>query len=348
MPPDPIVPVTYRERDGSASDNGGDDAGYERLSRTDRAFLKGLNNEPPLGHLPVEEERRRMRAGQASEFKDFEVSTSLYETPACRVLIVRPRMAEGILPITFYLHGGGWVLGDVTTHTRLISELAIRSGSAVGFVQYPLAPENPFPNALESCLAAMSDVVDHAKSLGLDAERFALAGDSSGGNLTAACILLAQKRGMPLPLLQVLLYPVLEHEPVTSSYQEYGDNPNLSWQTMKWFWNSYLQGQPESANPLVSPLRASETEFAAFPATLIVTCEYDVLRDEGEDLAARLVHAGVDVTAVRWLGALHGFLVTELLAQSASADACIGLVAEYLKKGFAAEERRLCSQSIMS
>jgi len=312
-------------------------AQYPRLSPSDRRFLDQLKDVPLLGTLAVEEERTRMREGQTATIAEFPVETQEYQTSACTVHLIRPLRAQSPMPITFYLHGGGWVLGDLRTHTKLVCELAVRSQSVVAFIDYPRAPEHRFPLPLEACVTALTEVLLHAEFLGLDSNRFALAGDSSGGNLAAALILAVIERDLPLPVRQVLLYPATDHNWATSSYKEFRKNPNLSQFTMMWFWDSYLSKESSSSDPLISPLRAEGDVFSRFPPTLVITCEYDILRDEGEQFAARLIQAGVEVTAVRWLGSLHGFLVTESLAASDSAQTCIDVIASYLRKGYGIE-----------
>ncbi|WP_446743326.1 alpha/beta hydrolase [Silvibacterium acidisoli] len=310
------------------------DEAYSRLSSFDRNFLEQLHRLPPLGLLSVEEERVRMRAGQTTKTGEYPVDVETFQTSACPVHLVRPIEAPSLSPVLFFLHGGGWVLGDFDTHAKLICELAVSIGCAVAFIDYPRAPEHPFPAPLEASIVALYEVLEASASLRLDREKFAVGGDSSGGNLSAALILSAAARDLPLPLRQVLLYPVMDHKVDSASYRQFRDNPNLSQATMEWFWSNYLPQGSVGADPLVSPPNASAEMLAQFPPTLLVTCEYDVLRDEGEQFAARLVHAGVEVTAVRWLGALHGFLVTESLSASSSAQACIDTIAQYIRRGF--------------
>ncbi len=310
---------------------------YPRLSLSDQRLLGQLLDLPPLGSLPVEAERARMREGQTAALAEFPVEARECHTSACTVHLIKPLKAQSPMPITFYLHGGGWVLGDLQTHTKLVCELAVRSRSVVAFIDYPRAPEHRFPVPLEASITALTELLQSAESLGLDRNRFAVVGDSSGGNLAAALTLLAIERNLPLPTRQVLLYPATDYNWATPSYSEFRKNPNLSQFTMRWFWDNYLSEASSNSDPLVSPLRAHEDVFSRFPQTLIVTCEYDILRDEGEQFAARLIRAGVEVTAVRWLGALHGFLVTESLAASASAQTCIDAVASYLKRGYGIE-----------
>lgn len=305
-----------------------------RLSHADERFLDSLGDLPLIGTLPVEEERARMQAGQSATIAEYAVIVEENRTSACPVHLIRPIGAESPTPVIFFLHGGGWVLGDLRTHTRLVCELALRTRSVVAFVEYPRAPEHQFPAPLEACIAAVGEILAKAELLQLDRSRFAIAGDSSGGNLTAVLILSAIERMLPIPACQVLLYPVTDHRCAAPSYREFRTNPNLSQFTMKWFWDNYLPEKSLSSNPYVSPLFATDDVLARFPSTLVVTCEYDVLRDEGERFAARLRRANVDVTAVRWLSSLHGFLVTESLSASASAQACLDMVAQYIRRQF--------------
>lgn len=306
---------------------------YPRLSPSDKQLLKQLEELPPLGILSVEEERARMQANQVAAVADYPIEVQEFQTSACPVHLIRPLEIQAPASTVFFLHGGGWVLGDLRTHLKLVCELAVRTGSVIAFVDYPRAPEHPFPAPLEACITAVNEVLQSAESLGLDRNRFAVCGDSSGGNLTAALTLSAIERNLALPMCQVLLYPATNHDCTTPSYEEFSANPNLSRDTMKWFWNNYLPKESLSSDPRVSPLRTDSHVLSQFPPIMIVTCEYDVLRDEGEQFAARLIRAGVKVTAVRWLGSLHGFLVTESLAASASAQTCMDAVAAYLRRG---------------
>jgi acetyl esterase/lipase len=147
--------------------------------------------------------------------------------------------------------------------------------------------------------------------------------------------LLAKERGLFLPRTQVLLYPAADASLSLPSHLHFADNPNLGRKTMEWFWNNYASDPLTRDIVSVSPLLAEDEEFAAFPPTLIISCEYDILRDEAEQLAARLVRAGADVVAVRWLGALHGFVVNEALSGSPAARACVDFVAQHLTATYA-------------
>lgn len=303
---------------------------FPRLSSDGLDLLNKLQAQPLLGTRSPELERQRMREGQNTSVTDCAVIHETFQTSSCPVHILRSREATGPLPMTFYFHGGGWTLGDLTTHARFVSELATQSQSAVIFMEYPLAPEHPYPAPLEGCIQAIQEVLRMAPSLGLDRERCAFVGDSAGGNLCVGYALLARERNLRLPETQVLLYPAADASLSLASQKTFAENPNLGRYTMDWFWNNYAPDASTRKLPVVSPLASSGDAFAGFPPTLIVSCEYDILRDEAEQLAARLVDAGVDVIAVRWLGALHGFVVNEALSDSVSARACIRFVAQHL------------------
>jgi acetyl esterase len=307
---------------------------YSRLSSSDRFFLQRLEQLPQLGALSVEEERIRMRAGQAAAVSEYPVKVEQHQTKACCVHLIRPNQLQSPAPVMFFLHGGGWTLGDLDTHIRLVTTLAVHAQCVIAFIEYPRAPEHTFPAPLEASITALYEVLESSEVLGLDKNKFAIGGDSAGGNLSAALILSAIERKLPIPMQQVLLYPVADRNAATPSYHEFHDNPNLSQAAMEWFWSNYLPEKPLASDPRVSPLHAKDEALAQFPPTLLVTCEYDVLRDEGESFAARLIRVGVDVTAVRWLGALHGFMVNDSLSSSPSAQSCIAMAGQYIRSGF--------------
>lgn len=328
----PLPEALGKKNSRSSSSRSIASARYERLSQLDEEFLKELEKLPPLGSLSVEEERARMRASQTTVLSDYPIKARNIQTSACPVHLIQPAQTVEPASIIFFLHGGGWVLGDIYTHLKLVCELAMRTGYVVAFVEYPRAPEYRYPVSLEACTTAIYEVLQSAEELGLNRKRFAIGGDSSGGNLAAAVILSAIERNLDLPSCQFMLYPVTNYGCATASYEEFSTNPNLSRKTMEWFWGHYLVDSSQGSDPHVSPLTSGDSMLSQFPPTLIVTCEYDVLRDEGEQFAARLINSGVRVTAMRWLGALHGFLVTESLAASASAQSCIDTIAAYLRK----------------
>lgn len=207
-------------------------------------------------------------------------------------------------PAVIYFHGGGWVLGNLDTHDAICRRLAADSNCTVISVDYGLAPENRFPGPVEDCYVATKYVVDHANQLNVDGSRIAVAGDSAGGQLAAAVALKSREIGAPAIVLQVLIYPVVEPMFETESYRAFGSGYGLSKASMRWFWKQFLGDLP--APPLAAPIRSES--LAGLPDTLLITAEYDVLRDEGEALARKLSLDGVDVNLRRYDGMLHGFV----------------------------------------
>jgi acetyl esterase len=204
-----------------------------------------------------------------------------------------------------YLHGGGWVLGDLEGVDSICRAVANRAGCKVVSVDYRLAPEHPFPAPLDDCVAAVRWVADHAGEIGVDPDRLAVGGDSAGGNLSAAVALWARDNSGPDLRLQVLVYPVTNHGYDTPSYRDNGTDYLLTRDMMEWFWNHYLPSADHGANPLVSPLRAED--LSGLPPAVVLTAEFDPLRDEGEAYVERLQQAGVPVTHRRYDGQIHAF-----------------------------------------
>ena len=210
-------------------------------------------------------------------------------------------------PLLVFFHGGGFVLGDLDSHDRLARALANAAGSVVVAVDYPLAPEHKYPAAPDAAFAAVRWIADNAAELGADATRLAVAGDSAGGNLAAIIALKARDVGGPAIALQVLIYPDLDFRRSNFSIREFaGKYGNISRATQEWFMDHYIKSESEKLDPLVSPLLAPS--LADLPPTLIITAEYDALRDEGEAYGARLREAGVPTTVKRYDGMIHEFL----------------------------------------
>jgi acetyl esterase len=210
------------------------------------------------------------------------------------------------LPIVMFFHGGGWVLGDLNTHDSLCRRLCAASGALIVSVAYRCAPEHQYPAALDDCLAATAYVADHAAELGGDAGRIVVAGDSAGGNLAAAVALRARDQGGPVLHGQILIYPAVQACCDSSSYLAFADGYGLTRRAMLWFWRQYLGQDLKTADAYAAPGRA--TSLAGLPPTHLITAEYDVLRDEGEQFAGRLQAAGVPTTARRYNGMIHGFV----------------------------------------
>ena len=239
--------------------------------------------------------------------------------------LYRPRAEEG-LGLLVYLHGGGWVIGDLESHDNVCRALADRSGHAVLSIDYRLAPEHPFPAGLGDSINATRWAHAHAAELGCDPARLAIGGDSAGANLAAVVSQLA-----PVPLrYQLLVYPVTDARCGTASYTENGDGYFLTAASMSWFIGHYLSGGAGSPDdPRVSPLLGDDAALRNSPPTLVITAEFDPLRDEGDQYAARLASLGVPTSHVRFGGMFHGFFsLADFVDDGRTA---IALAAESLK-----------------
>lgn len=211
----------------------------------------------------------------------------------------------GALPCLVYYHGGGWVFGDIEGVDAICRAVSNRAGCKVVSIEYRLAPEHKFPAPLDDCYAALTWVATNGSLLGVDPSRLAVGGDSAGGNLAAAVTLRARDERGPAIKYQVLVYPVTNHDFTTVSYADNGDNYLLTRDMMIWFWDHYLPSATHGKAPLASPLAASD--LTGLPPALVLTAEFDPLRDEGEAYAARLRDAGVRVRHKRFPGQIHGF-----------------------------------------
>jgi len=246
------------------------------------------------------------------------------------VRIFRPTGAKGPLPVVMYFHGGGWILGSKDTHDRLLRELTNGANAAFVFVNYTPSPEAHYPVPIEQAYAATKYIAEHGTEMDLDPTRLAVAGDSVGGNMTAAVTLLAKERGGPNIRYQVMLYPVTDAAMDTGSYNQFANGPWLTKAAMAWFWDAYAPDKASRNQPTASPLRASAEQLRGLPPALLVTDENDVLRDEGEAYARRLIEAGVDTTAVRFLATIHDFAMLNGLADTQATRSVIDLTASKL------------------
>jgi acetyl esterase len=239
--------------------------------------------------------------------------------------------------VLVYFFGGGWVLGSLEAADAVCRRLANAAACAVVSVGYRRAPEHPFPAGLEDCYAAIRWVAEHGADHGLDGGRLAVGGVSSGGNLAAAVAQLARKRGGPALLFQLLVYPPLDHRAATASMRMPLPLPFFSAEDVRWCWRHYLADERDGLNPLASPLRADD--LGGLPPALVITAEFDPLRDEAELYAARLRDADVPTQLVRFDGVVHGFFsLSDLLDAAGEAQA---LAAAALRNAFVLSEARI-------
>jgi acetyl esterase len=209
------------------------------------------------------------------------------------------------------------VFGSLESADFICRRIVNRASCHVISVAYRLAPEAKFPAAVDDCFAATKWIADHAAELGVDAERIAVGGDSSGGNLAAVVAQLTRDRGGPSLAFQALVYPITNHSFDTPSYRDYGDGYFLTRNAMAWFWNQYLEKVGDGIRSLASPLRAAT--LAGLPPAIVITAEFDPLRDEIDAYAERLRADGVTVELVRYDSQIHGFFGNAMIDDGVSA-----------------------------
>lgn len=270
---------------------------YELEPAAARRFFDEM--QLPTEEIPIASVEDRVVPGPAGELT---------------VRVYRPQLGAP-LPTLVYFHGGGWVIGSLDTHDASCRDLARRAGCAVVSVEYRLAPEHRYPAAAEDCYAVTAWLAEHGAELGVDGGKLAVGGDSAGGNLAAVVALMARERGGPALVFQLLIYPVTDADFERASYIENAEGLLLEAADMRWFWNLYVPDLARRTDAYCAPLRAAD--LAGLPAALVITAEFDPLRDEGEAFARRLEQAGVPVVSTRYDGMIHGFFGMGLLAQGA-------------------------------
>ncbi|MGM0349926.1 alpha/beta hydrolase [Streptomyces sp. Adlamb9] len=300
-------------------------------------FAAATAKPPFLFDLPPAEGRKAVDEVQSGDIAkpavDEEwITVSGGPTGSVRARIVRPAGASGSLPVILYLHGAGWVFGNAHTHDRLVRELAVGARAAVVFPEYDLSPEARYPVAIEQNYTVARWVVEQGATKDLDGSRTAVAGDSVGGNMSAALTLMAKERGGPALVQQVLFYPVTDANFDTPSYHQFATGYFLRRDGMQWFWDQYTTDATDRAQITASPLRATTEQLSGLPPALVITGEADVLRDEGEAYATKLRAAGVPVTAVRFQGIIHDFVMLNALRDTHAARTAIELATRTLHR----------------
>jgi acetyl esterase len=292
-------------------------------------FVDALNKEAgkPIFYMTPKDARAVLSNAQAIAVDlapaDIDEKNIEVDGKKIQLHVIRPKNAEKQLPVVMYFHGGGWVLGDFKTHERLIRELSNAANAAIIFVDYSLAPEAKYPTQINQAYAATNWIAENGKSLNLDTTKIAVAGDSVGGNMAIAVTLMAKEKKTPKIDFQLLFYPVTDAKFETESYKIFENGPWLTKKAMQWFWDSYLPNKEDAKKITASPLQASIKDLEGLPPALIITDQNDVLRDEGEAYANKLIQAGVPVTATRYLGTLHDFVMLNALSKTPAARAAI-------------------------
>ncbi len=303
-----------------------------------QAFCEATAKPPFLFQIPPEEGRKAVDVVQDAPIFKPDVDEKWITVDAgkwgqVRTRILKPKGtgATGQLPVVFYTHGAGWVFGDAHTHDRLCRDLCVGTGAALVFPDYTRAPDVQYPVQNEQSYAVAQWVVQHGKSEGLDGSRMVISGDSVGGNMSIVLNLMAHERKDVKFKGIAAFYPLVDANFDTGSCKEFAEGYFLRRDAMQWFWDQYTTDPAERAQITASPQLATEQQLAFFPPTLIITGECDVLRDSGEAFAGKLRRAGVQVTAVRYGGIIHDFVMLNALHDTNAAKAAVAQAVAHLK-----------------
>ncbi|WP_334783856.1 alpha/beta hydrolase [Nostoc sp.] len=309
-----------------------------RLSTEVKAFLKLLNSGGVgLETLTPLEARQVLVDAQAAVEVDLSGIDESEKTITAdgypiTLNIVRPAGVQGILPVFIFIHGGGWVLGDYPTHKRMVRDLVVLSGFAAVFVNYTRTPDAQYPQAINEIYAATKWVAEHGEEIGVDGKNLAVVGNSVGGNMTAVTTLMAKAKGGPQIKLQILMWPIVDANFETDSYQQFGENRFLTTSTMKWMYDMYITDPEKRKDIYASPLQATVEQLKGLPPALIQFAESDILHDEGQAYGRKLDEAGVKVTTVRYNGMIHDFGLLNGLAELPATRSLFVQAAAELKK----------------
>ncbi|MBU3875315.1 alpha/beta hydrolase [Faecalicatena sp. AGMB00832] len=297
------------------------------------------NAVPPLiFQLPPCEGRKVLEEAQSTpicmypaEIKRMTIDTGKWGKIS--VYVVLPERYQCPADVVLYIHGAGWVFGSFHTHEKLVRELAARTQSVLVFPEYSRSPEAKYPTALEQCYQVMEMLPGLLQNFNVTMREKTLtvAGDSAGGNIAAALALMAKYRNGPYIQKQLLYYPVTNACFQTSSYCQFAEGYYLYRAGMMWFWNQYTCAVSDRNQITASPLMASLCQLSGLPDTMILNGEADVLRDEGEAYARRLRTAGVDVTAVRFQGIIHDFVMLNTLDGTKACRAAMDVSTDWVK-----------------
>jgi acetyl esterase len=316
------------------------------LEKAAAAVAEYLSQGPALYELPLAETRKAIDDAQTDGGVPMpEVEETWVTVPAdvgdVRALIIKPRRAKAPLPAVLYMHGGGWIFGSVRSHGRLAGELAVAADAALVFIDYALAPEARYPVQIEQCYTVARWVTEQGENHGLDPSRIAVAGDSAGGNMATVLCIMAKQRGDVSFVQQSMYYPMTDAltSEESESYRLFKDGPYGTAATMDWFWSSYLPERDLRLESTVSPLRATVEELTGLPPALVIVDENDILRDQGEQYAAKLRDADVPTACVRFNGTMHDFMMLNALRDTESTRAAMDLAASAFRRVFGADPR---------
>jgi acetyl esterase len=310
----------------------------QRIDPQVRSFLAKINKDSsPFWELPQPKPQEILTELQSQTKVDMSGVTTTEQTitqdgRTVKLYIMKPEDMSGKPGVLLFIHGGVWIVGNFQNHQRLLRDLVVGSGQVGVFVEYTPLPAAKFPVQLEESYVALKWVSEHAGELGADGSRIAVAGNSVGGDMTAALTIMAKDRNGPKISYQVLLIPATDASVDTASYHAYGTGRFLTRAFMKYGWDLYAPDAKTRANPYVSPLWASTQELKGLPPALVITAENDPLRDEGEAYARKLKAAGVEVAAVRYNGTIHDFVALNGLRYVPSTEAALEQINDGLRQ----------------
>ena len=309
------------------------------LDSVAKNFLENLNStNKAIYEMTADESREFLKNIQKKYYKNIEADTQDIEISdpdmgEISLKLLRPvnSTSEQELPLIIYCHGGGWVMGDSDCYEMTIKTIANYTNSAVVFINYSRAPEFQYPTAFNQVYSVLEYFSQNGSDYKINPHKIAIMGDSAGGNLAAATAIRTKLEGGPEILFQVLIYPVTDADMKTDSYSEFKDGPWLSKKAMEYFWDSYLPGKDKRKDIYVSPLKSEIKHLNGIAPALIITSENDVLRDEGEAYARKLIEAGVDTACVRMNNTFHDFILLNGLRESRAVKSTYKLIGEMLK-----------------
>jgi acetyl esterase len=300
-----------------------------RIDPQVRSFLSELNKDSsPFWELPQPKPQDILTGLQNQTPVDMSGVTTVEKTITqdgrnVKLYIMTPQNVSVKPGVLLFIHGGVWIVGNFQNHQRLLRDLVVGSGQIGVFVEYTPLPAAKYPTQMEGTHAALKWVAAHAADFGADGNRIAVAGNSVGGNMTAALALMTKDKNGPKIALQVLFIPATDASVDTNSYHEFGTGRFLARAFMKYGWDLYAPDEKTRNSPYVSPLRASNEELEGLPPALVITAENDPLRDEGEAYAQKLKDAGVAVIATRYNGMIHDFVLLNAIHNVAGVQAAI-------------------------
>jgi acetyl esterase/lipase len=308
-----------------------------RIDPQVRPFLAELNKDSsPFWELPQPKPQDILTGLQnqtAVDMSGVTISERTIEQDgrSVKLYVMTPQRVAGKPGVLLFIHGGVWIVGNFENHKRLLRDLVVGSGQVGVFPEYTPLPAAKFPTQLEESYAALTWVAAHGEEIGADGGRIAVAGNSVGGNMTAALALMTKDRNGPKIATQVLLIPATDASVDTASYHEFGTGRFLARAFMKYGWDRYVPDAKTRNDPYVSPLRASLQQLQGLPPALVVTAENDPLRDEGEAYARKLKEAGVPVAATRYNGMIHDFVLLNAIRKVPTVQAALEQVSSHIR-----------------